>query len=121
MTLTPTELLEQLTTAGGCIVPSNDCTAEDIALAQAEDRFAADDDGIGFVRLSSLPKKKPAGPKAEPDPDRPVNIPLEIDDHTRALIRTAEELSEPPTRAEIKAWGLKALSRALRTIDSEDA
>lgn len=39
----------QLVTRGGAITSSNECTPEEISLAQAEDRFFVDADGYGYV------------------------------------------------------------------------
>lgn len=48
--MTTNQLIQQLVNEGGAIVSSNDCSEMEIAFAQSEGRFAADDEGFGFVR-----------------------------------------------------------------------
>lgn len=51
-TKTPQQLLEQLIEKGGAIVSSNDLTPDQIRDAKEKGRFAADENGFGFVRLN---------------------------------------------------------------------
>lgn len=70
-TKTPQELLEQLTQEGGAILPSNALDSELIRMAQETGRFAADENGIGFVRMSDkwlemlMPSMDGEGPDAD--------------------------------------------------------
>lgn len=52
--MTTQQLIEQLITEGGAIVSSNDCSEIELAGAQAEGRFAVDEDGMGFVRRMKI-------------------------------------------------------------------
>jgi len=46
---TTIELIQLLVEKGGAIVSSNDCSTFEISDAQATGRFAADEDGYGYV------------------------------------------------------------------------
>jgi hypothetical protein len=48
--MTPTQLLDQLTTQGGAIVSSSACSEIEINDAKIYGRFAVREDGAGFVR-----------------------------------------------------------------------
>jgi hypothetical protein len=48
------ELLIELWREGGAVVCAMSCTAEEIAEAEADDRHFENENGIGFVRRSSL-------------------------------------------------------------------
>ena len=48
--MTVLQLIDQLAGEGGVIVCSGDCTVAEIVAAQSCGRFAANSDGIGFVR-----------------------------------------------------------------------
>ena len=57
-TLEAGELLAELLNRGGSIVSSNDCTPKQIAAARRDRRFAATDDGLGFVLKLERKKRK---------------------------------------------------------------
>lgn len=46
---TMNQLFRKLRSAGGCIVSSGDCSAMEIADAQARGDFIVDDEGFGYV------------------------------------------------------------------------
>lgn len=48
--MTTDQLIEQLIVNGGAIVSSGDCSEMEIVYARADGRFAAREDGLGFVR-----------------------------------------------------------------------
>jgi hypothetical protein len=57
-TLNITELLAELVNRGGSIVCSSVCTPKQILAAQRDSRFAATDDGLGFVLKLARKKRE---------------------------------------------------------------
>lgn len=47
--MTPQQLIEKMTKEGGAIVSSNSCSEIEIANARTTDRFAVNDDGLGYI------------------------------------------------------------------------